>query len=364
MTLTTIENIIPASNSNRPGYSMVPEYITIHETANTSPGANSQMHYIFLLNGGGPEGVSFHWCVDDAVARHFIPDNENAWHAGDGANGTGNRKSIAIETCVNADGNWSKTLVNLAELTAMLCTEHKIPVSNVVEHNHWSGKDCPHVMRIPPPYFPTELETITAFLNKSSEPDHLELKVPGFGTKWVVDELYQRYSSRDDSLTVWGLPLTGMFAVGETETQVFERAIMTHTKNVWPEKFDTLLERIGYTRALANKYIGPTGIIANAAFEPEIRSAGTKNTDTYNWFAQTQHSIQHGFLAFWQKHGDVDVFGYPLSTEFVEGQTVVQYFERARFEWHPGKNPTDFDVLLGRLGAELLEAKLIPGIPT
>jgi len=32
----------------------------------------------------------------------------------------------------------------------------------------------------------------------------------------------------------------------------------------------------------------------------------------------------------------------------------VQYFERARFEWHPGSAPGRFDVLLGRLGAEEL----------
>jgi hypothetical protein len=31
----------------------------------------------------------------------------------------------------------------------------------------------------------------------------------------------------------------------------------------------------------------------------------------------------------------------------------VQYFERNRFEHHPG-NPPPYDVLLGRLGAELM----------
>jgi len=57
------------------------------------------------------------------------------------------------------------------------------------------------------------------------------------------------------------------------------------------------------------------------------------------------------------------VFGYPISEEFREvnlddGQEyVVQYFERARFEWHPGAWPERYDVLLGRLGHTLLEAR-------
>ena len=35
----------------------------------------------------------------------------------------------------------------------------------------------------------------------------------------------------------------------------------------------------------------------------------------------------------------------------INGRTV-QYFERARFEWHPENSPP-WDILLGRLGAEV-----------
>jgi hypothetical protein len=40
----------------------------------------------------------------------------------------------------------------------------------------------------------------------------------------------------------------------------------------------------------------------------------------------------------------------------------VQRFERARFEWHPD-NPADFRVLLGRLGATLLNGQTAPEQP-
>ena len=36
----------------------------------------------------------------------------------------------------------------------------------------------------------------------------------------------------------------------------------------------------------------------------------------------------------------------------------VQYFERARFEWHAGAWPERYDVLLGRLAADALEDEL------
>ena len=36
---------------------------------------------------------------------------------------------------------------------------------------------------------------------------------------------------------------------------------------------------------------------------------------------------------------------------------TVQYFERQRFEWHPGAWPDRYDVLLGRLGAQLLAGR-------
>ena len=38
----------------------------------------------------------------------------------------------------------------------------------------------------------------------------------------------------------------------------------------------------------------------------------------------------------------------------MENGVAVQYFERTRFEHHPGAWPENFDILQGRLGAEQL----------
>ena len=65
------------------------------------------------------------------------------------------------------------------------------------------------------------------------------------------------------------------------------------------------------------------------------------------------------FFDYWQAHGGLAQQGLPLSDEFDEvnptdGKTYrVQYFERARFEYHP-ENQAPYDVLLGLLGREQL----------
>ncbi|ACZ37689.1 polysaccharide deacetylase [Sphaerobacter thermophilus DSM 20745] len=74
---------------------------------------------------------------------------------------------------------------------------------------------------------------------------------------------------------------------------------------------------------------------------------------TVRYFPETGHWVGHGFLSYWQRFGGLRIFGYPISEEFVENGVTVQYFERARFEWHPGAAPERYDVLLGHLGREV-----------
>ncbi len=76
------------------------------------------------------------------------------------------------------------------------------------------------------------------------------------------------------------------------------------------------------------------------------------------YFPETGHYLSHGMLRYWQNFGGLAVFGYPISEEFVENGVVVQYFQRARFEWHPGAWPSHYDILLGRLGSELTAGRM------
>lgn len=81
-----------------------------------------------------------------------------------------------------------------------------------------------------------------------------------------------------------------------------------------------------------------------------------------DFFPQTSHNLSGGFRDYWKTFGGLAISGFPLTEEFQEknpddGKTyTVRYFERARFEWHPGAWPQQWDVELGRLGAQVLAA--------
>ena len=137
-----IQDFIPIGGKNRPGYQMSPEYITIHNTANADKGANAEMHARYVKNPA--TAVSWHYTVDDGetIYQH-LPTNESGFHAGDGA-GMGNRKSIGIEICENIGIDQDKANDNAVWLIQKLMKEHNISIANVVPHQKWSGKDCPH----------------------------------------------------------------------------------------------------------------------------------------------------------------------------------------------------------------------------
>ena len=145
--MNIIQRFIPASHKDtRPGLRMVPTYITIHETDNLESGADAQAH-AKLQERGNDRGASWHLQVDDHEIIQSIPFNEAAWAAGDGRNGTGNTSSIHIEICVNRDGDFKKSVSHAAEVTKQLMKDYQIPLAHVVQHNHWSGKNCPRFLR-------------------------------------------------------------------------------------------------------------------------------------------------------------------------------------------------------------------------
>lgn len=145
-------NLAPEGSKCRPGMSLDPTYITIHNTANTNTNSGAETHGRYLNGSGQYKSVSWHYAVDDKCAVNCIPENECAWHAGDGRYGRGNRNSLAIEICENPESDLLTATNNAAELTAMLMKRYNIPISRVVQHHHWSGKNCPHLIRKGNPY--------------------------------------------------------------------------------------------------------------------------------------------------------------------------------------------------------------------
>jgi hypothetical protein len=82
------------------------------------------------------------------------------------------------------------------------------------------------------------------------------------------------------------------------------------------------------------------------------------------YFPETGHTLGGRFREYWEGSGGLAQFGFPLTEPFEEvledGRVyAVQYFERARFEYHPEHAPP-FDVLLGQFGRQILaEAEVV-----
>ena len=163
----------------------------------------------------------------------------------------------------------------------------------------------------------------------------------------TVQGRFLTYWDAHGGLELNGFPLSDAFMetleAGKPPylVQYFERTRLEyHPENAAPN--DVLLGQFGRTIHPADPAV---------AARPGAR-----------FFPETGHNVDGGFLAFWIEKGGLPQFGYPL-TEVIDerlpddkGQMrsyKVQYFERARFEYHP-ENAAPYDILLGQFGRQIL----------
>ena len=125
-------------------YSMKVEYITVHDTANRATAENEIKYMI-----SNDKEVSFHLAVDEAEVIQGLPFDRNSWSCGDGAKGTGNRKSISVEICrpIHEDKSlYTKAEENAVYVVARLLYTHNLSIEKLKKHQDWSGKTCPNVL--------------------------------------------------------------------------------------------------------------------------------------------------------------------------------------------------------------------------
>jgi hypothetical protein len=183
-----------------------------------------------------------------------------------------------------------------------------------------------------------------------------------------IEFRFREFWTDNGGLAVFGLPLTPdrNETVGGQKygVQYFERARFEYHKGD-PAPYDMLLGRIGADRL--------------AAQGRDWQTFPKADPNTPHYFAETGQAIAPQFWRFWSSNGlefdgnknaksmaeSLALFGYPISPAQMEqgsdGQMyLTQWFERARFEYHP-ENKAPYDVLLGRLGADLLADKQSQG---
>jgi hypothetical protein len=179
--------------------------------------------------------------------------------------------------------------------------------------------------------------------------------VPGITN--CISGRFMTYWQQNGGLAVFGYPLTAaanqQTAEGIFLTQVFERnSFELHSDKSAP--YDVLLGRLG------GLLLERQGI--------NWQSLPKASPSAAHYFAETGHAVTHEpFYQYWSTHGLQDptlspyqrslaLFGFPLTEAAMatnsSGDTVLmQWFERARFEYHP-EQPPEFQVLLGLLGTE------------
>ena len=140
--MNIIKNLVSESKySVKCPYSMTPEFIVVHNTANDAPAANEIKYMISNDN-----QVSFHFAVDDKEVIQGLPLDRNAWACGDGTNGSGNRKGIQVEICYSKSGGarFENAEKNAAKFIAQLLKERGWGADKVKKHQDFSNKYCPH----------------------------------------------------------------------------------------------------------------------------------------------------------------------------------------------------------------------------
>lgn len=120
-------------------YSMHPTRIVVHNTDNDASAMNEISYMI-----SNDHECSFHYAVDDTRAVQGIPENRNAWHAGDG-HGPGNMQGIAIEICYSKSGGqrFDKAEKNAVELIVSLLRKYGWGIDKVTKHQDYMDKHCP-----------------------------------------------------------------------------------------------------------------------------------------------------------------------------------------------------------------------------
>ena len=152
-------------------------------------------------------------------------------------------------------------------------------------------------------------------------------------------------------LTRFGYPLSGLIDEHNPETgkehsvQYFERARFEHFPNQAGTPGEVQFSLLG-RMLTADRQMEKPFLAIDAFADYEER----------RFFPETGHSLAGGFKHYWTANGGVEVFGFPISEEFEELNVTdgkvytVQYFERARFEYHPEHKGTPYETELGHLG--------------
>jgi hypothetical protein len=164
--------------------------------------------------------------------------------------------------------------------------------------------------------------------------------------------LFRRFYEAHGGEAVFGKPLGPPFEEQDTDgrpalVQYYEYARLEHRANVASEEI--VLGKLGFEVAIKGS---PVDSLPQALQGEQVRLYGNGSAGP---------GLPPAFHEAWQT-GGADLFGLPISPVLLDATPgglplYVQYFERARLEYHPENAGTGYEIQLTPLGLELYKAR-------
>lgn len=164
-------------------------------------------------------------------------------------------------------------------------------------------------------------------------------------TGYSISGPFLTFFDQFGGLKIFGYPISGVVQENGRSVQYFERQRFEYHSEYAGTDYEVELSRLGQDLMPSSA----SSVAANAQGQPGRLL-----------IPQTGHTLGAPFLAYWKVNGAIRVFGYPISEVVNENGLQVQYFERARMEYHPEKEALGYGVELGLLGHQLLVSKSAP----
>jgi hypothetical protein len=172
-------------------------------------------------------------------------------------------------------------------------------------------------------------------------------------TNFRLTGAFLQYWFWNGGLARYGFPISAPFLEQQADgkpylVQYTERARLEYHPENRGGAYEVLLGRLG-----ADLVAGRS----DASFQPAAPAAGA------TFLAATRHNLSGPIGNYWAQAGGLPIFGYPLSEAFTETSPtdgkpyLVQYFERARLEYHPEHAGTAAEIQLGLLGVQAYQAR-------
>ena len=159
----------------------------------------------------------------------------------------------------------------------------------------------------------------SAFAQTAEPPSEEKHYYPQHG-HWVTKEFLKYYLSVSDPGKIFGYPITDSFQ------DLTSGRIVQYFENTRFELYPENPEELRVKQTQLGAYF--LGVSSQELQLPE-------NFPACKYFLESRKQVCYAFLDYFEENGGAAQFGYPYSNFEIRDGLIVQYFQYARFEWHP-----------------------------